>query len=77
MIMTVTNGFMNNVVLSVAFVPCSGSRLEMVEQEGEVVRAKCIPRKSKTLPTKKEEGSSMHIASGGGQHGSKRFDSHQ
>ncbi|XP_027911853.1 protein UPSTREAM OF FLC [Vigna unguiculata] len=55
----------------------SGSRLEMVEQEGEVVRAKCIPRKSKTLPTKKEEGSSMHIASGGGQHGSKRFDSHQ
>jgi len=48
-----------------------------VEHEGEVVRAKCIPRKSKTVPpTKKEEGTSMHIATGG-QHGSKRFDAQQ
>jgi len=47
-----------------------------VEHEGEVVRAKCIPRKSKTLPTKKEEGTSMHIGTGG-QHGSKRFDAQQ
>ncbi|KAK7341721.1 hypothetical protein VNO80_24658 [Phaseolus coccineus] len=54
----------------------SGSRLQIVEHEGEVVRAKCIPRKSKTLPTKKEEGTSMHITTGG-QHGSKRFDAQQ
>nr|KYP68162.1 hypothetical protein KK1_021782 [Cajanus cajan] len=50
----------------------SGSRLQMVEHE-EVVRAKCIPRKSKTLQAKKEEGASPHIISNG-QHGSKRFD---
>ncbi|TKY67319.1 hypothetical protein E2542_SST10211 [Spatholobus suberectus] len=56
--------------------PCSGSRLQIVEHEGEVVRAKCIPRKSKTLPTKKEEGASMHSVSSG-QHGSKRFDAQQ
>ncbi|XP_057449124.1 protein SOSEKI 5 isoform X2 [Lotus japonicus] len=51
----------------------SGSRLQMIEHEGEVVRAKCIPRKSKTLTTKKEEGTSMDIVSRS-QHGSKRFD---
>ncbi|KAK7262423.1 hypothetical protein RJT34_29996 [Clitoria ternatea] len=52
----------------------SGSRLQIVEHE-EVVRAKCIPRKSKTVPTKKEVSASMHISSG--QHGSKRFDAQQ
>ncbi|XP_027347824.1 protein UPSTREAM OF FLC [Abrus precatorius] len=51
----------------------SGSRLQIVDHEGEVVRAKCIPRKSKTLQTKKEEGASMHIVSSS-QHGSKRFE---
>ncbi|KAG5118567.1 hypothetical protein AAZX31_12G063200 [Glycine max] len=54
----------------------SGSRLQIVEHEGEAVRAKCIPRKSKTLPTKKEEGASMHIVVSS-QHGSKRFDTQQ
>ncbi|KAL2328718.1 hypothetical protein Fmac_022145 [Flemingia macrophylla] len=54
----------------------SGSRLQMIEHEGEVVRTKCIPRKSKTLQTKKEEGASPHIT-GSGQHGSKRFDAQQ
>ncbi|KAK7404604.1 hypothetical protein VNO78_05559 [Psophocarpus tetragonolobus] len=54
----------------------SSSRLQIVEHEGEVVRAKCIPRKSKTLPTKKEESASIHIVSSG-QHGSKRFDAKQ
>ncbi|KAG4974050.1 hypothetical protein JHK87_030871 [Glycine soja] len=54
----------------------SGSRLQIVEHEEDVVRAKCIPRKSKTLPTKKEEGASMHIVSSS-RHGSKRFDPQQ
>ncbi|MED6145453.1 hypothetical protein PIB30_025432 [Stylosanthes scabra] len=44
----------------------SGSRLQITEHDGDMVRAKCIPRKSKTLSTKKEDGSS--------QHGSKRFE---
>ncbi|RDY02917.1 Protein UPSTREAM OF FLC [Mucuna pruriens] len=54
----------------------SGSRLQIVEHEGEVVRAKCIPRKSKTVATKKEEGASTHIVSSD-QHGSKRFEAQQ
>ncbi|XP_061373235.1 protein SOSEKI 5 isoform X1 [Gastrolobium bilobum] len=52
----------------------SGSRLQIIEHEGDVVRSKCIPRKPK--PTKKEEGGSMHIVNSG-QQGSKRFDLQQ
>ncbi|KAJ1383569.1 Upstream of FLC [Sesbania bispinosa] len=54
----------------------SGPRLQIIEHEGDFVRAKCIPRKSKTLSTKKEEGTSMDIVSSS-QHGSKRFDVQQ
>ncbi|CAL0334076.1 unnamed protein product [Lupinus luteus] len=49
----------------------SGSRLQIMEHEN-VARAKCIPRKSKTLLTKKEEGAFMRSFSSS-QHGSKRF----
>ncbi|CAI8616533.1 unnamed protein product [Vicia faba] len=53
----------------------SGSRLQIIEHEEDTVRAKCIPRKSKTLATKKEDGtsSSMDRVSRS-QHGSKRFE---
>ncbi|CAL5211387.1 unnamed protein product [Lathyrus oleraceus] len=56
----------------------SGSRLQIMEHEEDSVRAKCIPRKSKTLATKKEEGtsSSMDRVSRS-QHGSKRFEGQQ
>ncbi|CAL0304125.1 unnamed protein product [Lupinus luteus] len=50
----------------------SGSRLQIIEHE-DVVRAKCIPRMSKALQSKKEESASMHSVSSS-QHGSKRFD---
>jgi len=57
---------------------CSSSRLQIMEHEGDMVRAKCIPRKSKTLPTKKEEGTSSSMDSvSRSQHGSKRFEGQQ
>lgn len=56
----------------------SSSRLQIMEHEGDMVRAKCIPRKSKTLPAKKEEGTSSSMDSvSRSQHGSKRFEGQQ
>ncbi|XP_058765184.1 protein SOSEKI 5-like [Vicia villosa] len=53
----------------------SGSRLQITEHEEDTVRAKCIPRKSKTLATKKEEGASSSMDRVcRSQHGSKRFE---
>lgn len=56
----------------------SGARFQIMEHEGDMVRAKCIPRKSKTLSTKKEEGTSSSMDSvSRSQHGSKRFEGQQ
>jgi hypothetical protein len=49
--------------------------LQLAEEEREGVSTKCIPRKPKTLPAKKEgnnDGSCM--AGGSSQRGSKRLD---
>lgn len=56
----------------------NGSRMQIMEHEGDMVRAKCIPRKSKTLSTKKEEGTSSSMDGvSRSQHGSKRFEGQQ
>ena len=52
--------------------------MQIMEREGDMVRAKCIPRKSKTLSTKKEEGTSSSMDGvSRSQHGSKRFEGQQ
>ncbi|KAK2435576.1 protein SOSEKI [Trifolium repens] len=56
----------------------NGSRMQIMEHEGDMVRAKCIPRKSKTLSTKKEEGTSSSMDGvSRSQQGSKRFEGQQ
>ena len=48
------------------------SQLEMGDKEVDGVRAKCIPRRSKTLSAKKE--SNAEISCSTSQHGSKRLE---